>query len=313
MTSAQQQNVTIAPDRNTTAFFNLRTDSSVRHGKAIVIARSTATGDAVEREVTVHPDGQEIAFSTAKLLAGEDNSFEIRLPQEMIEGSNDTELRVYPNLVAHVLDAIEALGAPPSGCMEPGVSKGYLSLLTLEILRKAGQDKDGSKNPRAALAAVSKVWLQSEYQSLAASQNTDGSYSSWGRESSVAMTAYVLLFLRKAEDFISVDQNVITRAGRFLAAQQKKSGAWLTESWWRKPGTEDENLTSYVARALAVATTNTQRMRREELDKAFGLAMAYLEAQINSWRDAWLVGNYGIAAAISGRSEYMQRARDYLG
>jgi len=312
-TTSGQQKVTILPDRNATAFFNLRADSSVRHGKAKVVARNTRTGDAVEREVRVHPDGQEVAFSTAKLLAGDDNSFEIQLPQEEIEGSNDTELRIYPNMVAHMLDAIASLGEPPSGCMEPEVSKGYMSLLTLEILSKAGQANDGANNPRAVLAAESKAWVQSEYQSLVASQNADGGFSSWEKKSSVAITAYVLIFLRKAENFISIDQNVITRAGNFLARQQTKSGAWLTESWWRKAGTEDENLTSYVARSLAAATTSTQRLRRTELDKALGLAMDYLEARINSWSDAWLVGNYGIAAGLSGRSEYMQRARDYLG
>ena len=232
----------------------------------------------MEREVRVHPDGQEIAFSTAKLLAGTDDSFEIQLPQEMMEGSNDTEIRIYPNPVADVLDAIDALGLPPAACMEPRVSKGYLSLLTLEILRKASQDNDDPGNPRRALAAQSKSWLQSESQWLAAAQNADGGYPGWWKDSSVAMTAYVLTFLRKAEDFIYVDQNVITRAGKFLAARQARSGAWSKERPW-EPATEDANLTAYVARALAVATTSTQRMRRDELDKALHQAMAYLEAR----------------------------------
>jgi uncharacterized protein YfaS (alpha-2-macroglobulin family) len=108
--------VTAAANSDASAIFSFRADHSVRKGKQRVTAHNSETGDAVEREVLVHPDGQEISSSVAQVLAGPNNSLEIEVPDDAIPGSIDAELRLYPNLIAHVLDAMHGIGERPAGC-----------------------------------------------------------------------------------------------------------------------------------------------------------------------------------------------------
>ncbi|HEY6252655.1 MAG TPA: hypothetical protein VI685_22080, partial [Candidatus Angelobacter sp.] len=51
---------------------------------------------------------------------------------------------------------------------------------------------------------------------------------------------------------------------------------------------------------------------RAQFDKAFSAAMRYLEQRIDSWQDPYLVGNYAIAAASSGRADHIANARALL-
>jgi hypothetical protein len=67
-----------------------------------------------------------------------------------------------------------------------------------------------------------------------------------------------------------------------------------------------------VARALAEAAVSVKGPEHEEVQRAITRAMSYLEDQIGSWRDSYLVGNYAIAAAFSGRDDYLGRAQQLL-
>jgi len=71
----------------------------------------------VERQVLVHPDGQEISFTTAAVLGPHADSLDIDIPDTAIRGSAEAELRVYPNLVAHILDAMRGLARQPAAAM----------------------------------------------------------------------------------------------------------------------------------------------------------------------------------------------------
>ena len=96
-----------------------------------VTARNKETGDAIQREVAVHPDGQEISASVAKLLVGNDDTLDIPVPENAIAGSIDTELRIYPNLIGHVLDAPHGIDSGYLSCPEAIASKGNVNLLVL--------------------------------------------------------------------------------------------------------------------------------------------------------------------------------------
>jgi hypothetical protein len=85
---------------------------------------------------------------------------------------------------------------------------------------------------------------------------------------------------------------------------------------------EDVNTTMYVARALAGIDSQPadKKDSKEEKDKeklqaraAVDAALHELEERIDSWNDAYLVGNYALAAVASGRSKHIERARALLG
>src|SRR5215831_10820885 len=65
MLSPPQQNVTVASGGDANGVFTFKAIARANPGKQRVTARNSETRDAVEREVQVHPDGQEISFTTA--------------------------------------------------------------------------------------------------------------------------------------------------------------------------------------------------------------------------------------------------------
>jgi len=104
-------------------------------------------------------------------------------------------LRLYPNLIAHVLDAMHGIGQRPAGCAEQITSVVYMSLMGLQVLAKANRSNDPS-NPRAQLAASAKKAVQDGYVQLVDLQQSDGGFPYWqSKVSDLALTAYVLRFL----------------------------------------------------------------------------------------------------------------------
>jgi len=321
--SAPRQSVTVAANSDASTIFSFRADHSVRKGKQRVTAHNSETGDAVEREVLVHPDGQEISSSVAQVLAGPNNSLEIEVPDDAIPGSIDAELRLYPNLIAHVLDAMHGIGQRPAGCAEQITSVAYVSLMGLQVLAKANRSNDAS-NPRAQLEASAKKAVQDAYVQLVDLQQSDGGFPYWqNKVSDLALTAYVVRFLEGASEFIDVDRSVLNRAADYIVGRQSKTGAWLTHRWGQEKDVEDLNLTAYMTRTLAPAvgakstikagTKDQQDIKgRQAVEASFKLGMNYLEDQIDSWKDPYLVGNYAIAASASNESEYVSRTRALL-
>lgn len=325
--SPPRASVTVPPNGDASTVFTFRAEASVRHGKQTVTARNSATGDAVEREIHVHPDGEEITHSTNRLLAGGSTAFNVMVPDTAIPGSIDGELRVYPNLVAHIFDAMRGIGAFPAGCIEQVTSTAYVNLLALQLLKKAGQDDPTSlKNPRATLARSARQAVLEGYLTLAAFQSPDGGFRYWNRmNSDGALTAYVLRFLNAAAEFIPVDRSIIRKSRAYLIARQQKSKAWTAPHWvpdqWGDGAlveVEDANVTAYITRALSETMPLGGDKHKDkndehiEAEKTFSAAMRYLERSIDSWQDPYLVGNYAIAAASSGRADHIANARALL-
>jgi len=322
--SAPRQSVTVAANSDASTTFFFRADHSVQKGKQRVTVHNAETGDAVERDVAVHPNGQEISSSVAQVLAGSNNSLEIEVPDNAIPGSIDAELRIYPNLIAHVLDAMHGIGQRPSGCAEQITSVGYVSLMGLKLLAKANQNNNDPSNPRAQLAVMARKAVQDAYSQLVDLQQSDGGFPYWQRKiSNLALTAYVLRFLIDASEFIEGDRSVIYRGAAFIVARQGKSGAWLSHRWGQEKDVEDLNLTAYMTRTLAaeIGTKSTiktsdpdqQNIKGQQAVKgSFKLGMKYLEDQIDTWKDPYLVGNYAMAAAASDDGQYVARSRSLL-
>jgi A-macroglobulin complement component/alpha-2-macroglobulin family protein/MG2 domain-containing protein/carboxypeptidase family protein/A-macroglobulin receptor/macroglobulin-like protein len=311
--SPARQNVTVAANNDATAVFSLRASASVKKGAQRVSARNTETGDAVERQVLVHPDGQEISFTTAAVLGPHTDSLDIDIPDTAIRGSAEAELRVYPNLVAHILDAMRGLARQPAGCNEQITSIGYSNLLVLRALKKIGQGPNDPRNPRSLLAAEAQTHLQDAYWLLVHAQRPDGSIGYWkSTDPDVALTAYFLRFLAGASEFIEVDAGAVSRTQGFLLAMQSKSGAWKGFDWRNKKETDNANVSAYVIRALATTRTLANNQDAPKVEQAISRGLDYVETQIESWNDAYLVGNYAIAAAASGRDDRIARVQPIL-
>jgi hypothetical protein len=320
--SKPQQRLMVEAGGDARAVFTYRAVQSAKAAKQRVTARNSSTGDAVEQELRVHPNGQENSFRVGQVLGGTQNSFKVLVPESAINGSIDAEIRIYPNLMAHVLDAMEGIGKRPTGCVEQITSTAYVSLIALQLLKKEGQENTRPQNPRSALAAKARAAVLEGYAKLVQLQNLDGSMGYWYTWSAdAALTAYVLRFMNGAREFITVDENVVRRMRNYLLAHQVKPGRWARYSWAEHKEIEDANTTAYVARAMAEMdmTAADDSVRKEEREKereqvrvALDAALRALEARIDSWSDAYLAGNYALAAVASKRSEHIENARTVL-
>ncbi|HWZ44138.1 MAG TPA: hypothetical protein VNW97_11710, partial [Candidatus Saccharimonadales bacterium] len=319
--------VAVPAGQDSSAHFMISADHSVREGKQRVTAANRETGDAVERLVLVHPDGEDAGQSVAALLAGDRNAMGLQVPLQAIPGSIEAELKIYPNLNAHVLDALQGMVARPAGCGEQITSLAFGSLLALKALRKAGQDNPALPgNPNAALARRALKYLNDAYVQLRDLQTPDGGIPYWHNgESNIAVTAYVLEFLIQASGFIEVDAEKIDHARNFLVRAQQADGGWRVHAYpdqWRP----DANLSALVARSLAIsmkAAPDKNNTVASDNDKqkpavvlalvpALDKAMTYLESRVSVWNDPYLVGQYAIAAAVLGRPGYTTQARTRL-
>ncbi len=297
--SPRQRSVVNAADA-AKAIFDFRVLSSVKDGKQRVTAigaDSSAASDAIEKPVSVHPDGEEVAQSLSQLF-GERARFDMTIPANAIKGSARAELKIYPNLRAHVLESIEAILERPHGCGEQTISSTYPSLLALKLYSLVG----GEESPSAAKA---KRYLQAGYDRLRGYRKTDGGIGYWpNSESDLALTAYALKFLHDADDFIDIDEPMITGARDWLLKQQRADGSWNKYRFDGDDARSRAMATAYVAKSLAMLEAQSKAKPAAELKRA----LEFLSQQIDESNEAYVVASTALAAFDGGEPAIAQKA-----
>ena len=244
LTSAKVQ-ATVSANGTTPLVFGLRANRSVEAGSLQITATNAHEGDAVEKTVRVHPDGEPRAVTAAGLLIERSTRLTLDVPADAIPVSIHAELRLYPNLGAHVLDAMKAVLERPYGCAEQTISSSYPSLLYLELVKASHTDK-ASNDP---IAIEAQTYLQLGHDRLADYFDASGGLTYWGGNDHTpdpALTAYAIEFLTEAAPYIAVDRDQITGAIKWLLASQQADGGW-------KPryGDTSSDLNLYIAEVLA--------------------------------------------------------------
>jgi len=306
-----EQRIKVPANQDAIAPFLISATQSVHDGKQRVSAANHQTGDAVERTVSVHPDGEDVTQTAAAVLAGSRATLEIEVPANAVPGSVEAELKIYPNLGAHVLDAVHGMVLRPAGCGEQITSRAFGSVLALQVLKKAGQDdprKAGNAN--AELAARARKYVKQGYDQLVGLQTASGGFPYWAnKEADISLTAHVLDFLQQASEFVAIDPGVLMHARRYLIAAQHPDGNWMFHVYGGQ-ARPDANVTALVVRALSAAMSSDEG--RKEVGPAVDKAMKYLEGRIGEWNDAYMVGQYALAAAIGNHPAYIAKAKARL-
>jgi hypothetical protein len=183
--------------------------------------RSSANdSDAIEKKLRIHADGQQRLAQSSSIFLG-NTSLSIEIPASALPGSVETELVLYPNLIAHVSDAIEGIMERPYGCAEQTISSAYPSLLWLQLQKS-------QHFPSSPLDARASHYLKLAYAKLLRYREPAGGFSLWGKgELEIPVSAYALRFLTEASEFIEVDPDIIAAARRWLLQQATPQGAWM--------------------------------------------------------------------------------------
>ncbi len=216
----------------------------------------------------------------------------LRIPPDFISGSLQAKLKIYPNLLAHVTESIEAGLERPYGCGEQTISSTYPSVLLLRYYKASGI----SNGP---LQSRANRYLNLGYHRLLNYRESAGGFSYWGHGSpDVALTAYAVRFLSDASGFIEVDPEIIQDAEKWLVGQQNKDG-----SWQPRYGEDDHSLTAYVTVTLAESHRQLSEPLKKSVHDVVTRALAYLADPHRRLSDPYALAEFAIALKLNGEEQ----------
>ncbi|MBX7173681.1 MAG: carboxypeptidase regulatory-like domain-containing protein [Pyrinomonadaceae bacterium] len=297
------------------AVFGFKTISAIKGGKQRVTAIAQKTSDAIEKPVTVRPNGEEIVKTDSKLF-NNSASFEVDFPANALPRTPKAELKIYPNLFSHVAESVEGLLQRPYGCGEQTISSTYPNLMLLKFIKEDNK-----------LRATAERYLQKGYERLLGYQVSDGGFSYWGGKDSsdVALTAYAIRFLNDAKTFIKVDETVIKKATDYLVNQQQTDGSFTKKYYWESSTDSNRTklFTSYVARTLAMQiggnATIKERVSTQSNDtlpdgrvSALAKALEYLKKRNDEIDEPYALALYGLASLDAGNIEAANKTAQLL-
>jgi A-macroglobulin complement component/alpha-2-macroglobulin family protein/MG2 domain-containing protein/carboxypeptidase family protein/A-macroglobulin receptor/macroglobulin-like protein len=285
--------------------FDFRAVASVNEGKQRITAFGSDASDAIEKPVSVHPDGEELA-QTASQVFSEIGSLDVNVPMDAIKRSVHAELKIYPDLMAHAFEGAEGILRRPYGCAEQTISSTYPNVMILRYLEPRNENLSASMRK---IAEKARRYTQAGYERLLGYRAEKGGFGYWGRgEADLALTAHALRFLNDAADFISVDEDVIADARDFILHAQQPDGRWPSRYWGEKEDTKRTALnTAFIARVLAM-----EKDKEVKADKDFAAALNraldYLAKQIEEIDEPYLIASYALAAFDSGQKSRAEKA-----
>lgn len=296
LTGPARKQATVAAGDAASQTFDFRVVRSVDDGRQRITALGGEANDAIEKAVSVHPDGEELSATAGDLLT-DSASLELNLPDTVIPNSTRAELKIYPNLMAHVMEGVEAIMKRPYGCGEQTISSTYPSLLLLRNYKQSGQD--------FPLRSRAESYLNTGYNRLLNYRDEKGGFAYWDHANpDIALTAYALRFLTDAANVIELDQNVIRDARTWLIAQQASDGSWPAHQFGEdRQGRNRAVLTAYVTRILAASQSklvSAQSEDREDQERAaltesLKRAMEYVGQRSNEIDEPYLLASYALA------------------
>ena len=236
-------------------------------------------------------------------MFSDSGSISITVPEAAIPGSARAELKIYPNLMAHVIESIEGIMKRPYGCGEQTISSAYPSLLLLRYFKSSGDQS-------SELAQKARRYVEAGYARLLNYSDADGGFTYWGRgEGDPALTAYALRFLADARDVVSVDEDIIKKARDWLINHR------LDGSWPARFTTDVDRLpaalrTAFIARVLACSSKDDD----EALYTAAALkrALKLLRQRIEEIDEPYVIACYAVAAMKAGEKDGAARAIEKL-
>lgn len=279
-----------------TEVFKFRATATVKNGKQRITATeaNAATGDAIERTVTVRPNGEEKTDTRSQVF--EDTAaLELQIPAQAFPGSLEGELKIYPNLNAHVLESVESILKRPYGCAEQDISSAYPSILLLKYLKSAGMES-------SPLAPRARRYIQQGYERLLSYRAPHGGFSYWGNgDADLALTAYALRFLNDASEFVAIDDSIVDEQLRWILRLAASDGRWVARDWNHK---EDSHrtmiLTAYIARTISDLDmhdtgSNSNEKLMKDASLALKYALDYLKPKVAETDDPYLIASYALA------------------
>lgn len=145
------------------------------------------------------------------------HSFSLNHP---VPGTVLTKLRLFTSLEGQLLDGIESMLREPHGCFEQTSSSTYPNVFVLKYLRESGKS-----NPAIEKKALD--YIRQGYQRLIGFETKENGFEWFGNTPAhEALTAYGLLEFTDMQEFVQVDQRMLSRTREFLLNRRDGQGGF---------------------------------------------------------------------------------------
>lgn len=313
--SGMKRAIAVDTGQSENAVFGFKAMKPAKEARQRVTAIAQGDSDAIERPVTVRPDGHEVVHTESRYFSG-NSSFAVNFPANALPATQTAELKIYPNPMAHVAESVEGLLRRPYGCAEQTISSTYPNVMILKFT--AGSDGRPRRIPET-IEKKARKFLRSGYERLLGYQAADGGFSYWGAKESAdfALTAYALRFLADASAFVEIDPDVVKKASDWLIRQQRADGSWNRKYHWEtaEDDKRSKSNTTYIARTLAMlarSQKSTGGSPNNAFDEPLSRALKYLASRNTEIDDPYSLSLFGLAAADSGDAQMAKLVAEKL-
>ena len=259
-------NLSVAANSSENAVFDLQAIRPKKDAVVHLTAKSNDESDAIEKPLSVVPDGMKDVQSETALFT-ESAKLDLRFGPNALEYGRSAYLKVFPDLRTHVADAVNGILQRPHGCGEQTVSTTFPHLLMIQMSEK------GSETSRKSL-----LNLQRGYDRILGYQGKDGGFTYWGGEnesSDLALTVYALTLLVGSAEHIDIDEAIVKSALGFIQKQQRSDGSWSKV----QIADENEKLaeTQMLTSSIIAGLTELNPKDYPEVSKLLENAVMYFE------------------------------------
>lgn len=278
----------LAPNETRGASFSVRAASA---GTKLVRVKAsgTALSDAVERKISIEPDGLPVVSVVNGALAGTTRA-KIDIPTDAIEGGSSLALKLYGGTFSQLVEVLDGALRRPSGCFEQTSSTTYPNVLVLDFLRR-------TKSSSPAVEQKATGYIDDGYQRLLSFEVSGGGFDWFGRgPANTVLTAYGLAEFHDMSKVRPVDDELMQRTRAFLYSAQRTDGSWEAPSHGVGSagalGKHDLLATAYIAWSIAQTGDRDARLLR---------ALDWLER--SNEEDPYVLALVGNALSSGGRKE----------
>lgn len=256
------QEIILAPGEVRGVLLPVRVEDVGLHALQVT-AQGSVLSDAVERQVLVVPDGKKIETAQGGSLSVEEaQNITLNFPIDAIQNSGKILVKIFPSLVASVIEGLDSLLRMPSGCFEQTSSSTWPNVLVSRYLEASNSDATD-------IMVRAEEYINTGYQRLLTFEVEGGGFEWFGQSPAhEVLTAYGLLEFIDMANVRTVDANMIARTRAWLLGQQNADGGWTVSSQGLDETGQLNNpvtVTAYVAFALAAAGENGEEIQRAQV------------------------------------------------
>jgi len=208
----------LRPDEVTAVKFRIKADR-IGFQPLTVKARGSKLSDAVKRVVEVVPDGQKVEKVITDRLNGK-IAQTIEIPPSALPDASALLVRIYPGVLAQIIEGTEGMLRMPNGCFEQTSSSAYPNIMVVDYIKKSRLESPG-------LLLKSEQYLNVGYQRLLTFERPGGGFDWWGSGPPLVwLSAYGLQEFNDMARVYPIDRGIINRTQAWLMKQRDKDGTW---------------------------------------------------------------------------------------